>query len=101
MTSSPLQATGLPASTMRVSMSTGVNSTQSVPTYGCFSSCSCDFTRDRVVRSRDPASLPIERDDSSDGIVLKSRGAGFIPATSNGVFSRESIKEKMRPLHWR
>jgi len=72
-------------------MSTGVNSTQSVPTYRCFSSCSCDFTRDRAIRSRDQASLPNERSDSDDGIVFKSCGAGFIPATSNGVFCRVSI----------
>ncbi len=74
-------------------MSTGVNSTQSVPTYGCFSSCSCDFTRDRAIRSRDQASLPNERSDSDDGIVFMSCGAGFIPATSNGVFSRGDYKE--------
>ncbi|MEA1965848.1 MAG: hypothetical protein U9N05_01005 [Euryarchaeota archaeon] len=73
-------------------MSTGVNSTQSVPTYRCFSSCSCDFTRDRAIRSRDQASLPNERSDSDDGIVFMSCGAGFIPATSNGVFSRGDYK---------
>ncbi len=73
-------------------MSTGVNSTQSVPTYGRFSSCSCDFTRDRAIRSRDQASLPNERNGKDGGIVFKSCGAGFISATSSGVFSRGDYK---------
>jgi len=79
-------------------MSTGVNSTQSVPTYRCFSSCSCDFTRDRAIRSRDQASLPIEHSDGNDGIVFKSCCAAFIPATSSGVFCRVSIKAFTRQV---
>jgi len=54
-------------------MSTGLNSTQSVPTYSCFSSCSCDFTRDRASRSRDQASLPNRTYSGVVGTVFKGR----------------------------